>query len=69
LLNELKAYNPELMDKKRILAITKCDLVTEKEQKALQKKVPENIPVVFISSVLHQNLQPLKDEIWKHLVN
>jgi GTP-binding protein len=69
LLNELDAYNSELMDKKRILAITKCDLLTEKELKALQKKVPENIPVVFISSVLHQNLQQLKDEIWKNLIN
>jgi GTP-binding protein len=69
LLNELKAYNPELMDKKRILAITKCDLLTEKELKTLQKKIPENITVVFISSVMHQNLQFLKDEIWKLLNN
>lgn len=69
LLNELMAYNPELMDKKRILAITKCDLLTEKELKALQKKIPENTPVVFISSVLQQNLQQLKDEIWKFLMN
>ena len=69
LLNELLAYNPELMDKKRILAITKCDLLAEKELKALHKKVPENIPVLFISAVNNQNLQPLKDEIWKQLNN
>jgi len=67
LLNELQAYNPELMDKKRILAITKCDLMTEKELKALQRKIPNNISVLFISSVNHQNLQQLKDEIWKLL--
>jgi len=69
LLNELKAYNIELMDKKRLLAITKCDLLTENELKMLQRKVTENIPIVFISSVTHQNLQGLKDEIWKILCN
>ena len=67
LLNELKVYNPELMDKKRILAITKCDLMTDKALKALQKKVPETLPVLFISSVNHQNLNLLKDEIWQIL--
>jgi len=69
LLNELKVYNPELMDKKRILAITKCDLMTEKDLKALQKKVPETLPVLFISSINHQNLQQLKDEVWRQLSN
>ena len=69
LLNELMAYNPELMDKKRILAITKCDLLPEKEQKNLQKKVPEMVPVIFISSFNQQNLQILKDEIWGKLNN
>jgi len=67
LLNELKAYNPELMDKKRILVITKCDLLSEKELKTLQKKVPETLPVLFISSIMQQNLMPLKDEIWRKL--
>jgi len=69
LLNELRAYNPELMDKKRILAITKCDLLSEKEQKTLQKKLPEMVSVVFISSLNQQNLQGLKDEIWRKLNN
>jgi len=69
LLNELQAYNPELMDKKRVLAITKCDLLTEKELKMLQKKVPENISTLFTSSIIHQNLQELKDEIWRHLIS
>jgi len=67
LLNELESYNPELVDKKRILAITKCDLVSEKTLKTLQKKVPENIPVVYISSIIQQNLRELKDEIWHQL--
>jgi len=67
LLDELKSYNPELMDKKKILAITKCDLLAEKDLKTIQKKIPENIPVVYISSVIHQNLQQLKDEIWSQL--
>jgi GTP-binding protein len=69
LLNELRTYNPELVDKKRILAITKCDLLPEKELKALKKKLPEKIPALFISSITHQNLQQLKDEIWKNLNN
>ena len=67
LLHELKEYNPELMDKKRILAITKCDIVTEKEVKSLHKTVPQNLPVLFISSINQQNLVQLKDEIWKQL--
>jgi GTP-binding protein len=69
LLNELKAYNTELIDKKRMLVITKCDLLSEKELTKLQKKIPENIPILFISSIKHQNLQQLKDEIWKLLNN
>jgi len=69
LLKELKAYNPELMDKKRILAITKCDLLSEKDIQILTKKVPNDIPVFFISSISQQNLQALKDEIWKQLSN
>jgi GTP-binding protein len=69
LLNELKAYNPELIDKKRILAITKCDLLNEKDIKTMQKKLPEMTPVLFISSIKQQNLQQLKDEIWKLLNN
>ncbi|MDR2971115.1 MAG: GTPase ObgE [Bacteroidales bacterium] len=69
LLNELKAYNPELIDKKRVLAITKCDLLTEKESIMLSKNVPKNIPILFISSVNNKNLEKLKDVIWKQLTN
>ena len=67
LLNELKSYNPELLDKKRILAITKCDLMTEPELKKIQKKVPTDVEVIFISSLTNQNLMPLKDKIWEFL--
>ena len=67
LLNELKSYNPELLDKKRILAITKCDLISESELKKIQKKVPTDVEVLFISSLTNQNLMPLKDKIWEFL--
>jgi GTP-binding protein len=69
LLNELRAYNSELMDKKRILAITKCDLLPCKELDKFKKKLPETIPVLFISSINNQNLQELKDKIWQLLNN
>lgn len=69
LLNELKAYNPELIDKKRILAITKCDLLPESEIKKLKSKVPADLPVMFISSMTQKNLMELKDKIWEALNN
>lgn len=64
LLNELKAYNEELADKKRMLVITKCDLMPEEELKKLKRKVPKDIPVLFISAHAQQNLMPLKDALW-----
>lgn len=67
LLHELKSYNPELLDKKRILAITKCDLLSDSELKKIQKKVPNDVNVLFISSLTNQNLMPLKDKIWELL--
>ncbi|MDL2297021.1 GTPase ObgE [Bacteroidales bacterium OttesenSCG-928-B11] len=67
LLNELRAYNPELMDKKRILAITKCDISPDEELTKLKRKIPKDIPSFFISSLSQKNLMPLKDEIWKML--
>jgi GTP-binding protein len=65
LLNELKKYNPELLDKRRILAISKCDLLEEKELKALAKKLPTDAPTIMISSHTEKNLMELKDLIWK----
>ena len=67
LLNELKEYNPELLVKDRVLAITKTDLIDEKERKKIEKKLPEGIPHVFISSVAQTGLNELKEELWKAL--
>ncbi len=67
LLNELKKYNPELLDKKRLLAITKSDLLDEELKQAIQKELPKKIPTVFISSLANQGIIELKDLIWKSL--
>jgi len=66
LLNELKLYNKELLDKQRILAVTKTDLIDDAELKKIKKKLPD-IPHVFISSVAQKGLEDLKELIWKHL--
>jgi len=67
LLNELKKYNPELLDKKRLLAISKCDMLDDELKEAMKREVPEGIPTVFISSVANQGIRELKDLIWKNL--
>lgn len=67
LLNELKKYNPELLDKKRLLAISKSDMLDEELISELKKELPANIPHVFISSVTNKGITELKDLIWKHL--
>ena len=64
LLNELKQYNPELLDKDRILSITKCDLVDENKIKEIKKHLPKKVPHVFICSVTGQGINELKDLIW-----
>jgi len=66
LLNELGMYNPELLDKRRILAISKSDLLDEELMRELRKDLPD-IPRVFISSVTGLGLASLKDMIWKVL--
>ena len=66
LLNELKQYNPELLDKKRILAITKYDLIDDELKEEMEKDLP-SLPYVFISSVTQANLDKLKDLIWLNL--
>lgn len=66
LLNELKLYNPELLDKKRVLAISKCDLLDEELMNEIRKDLPE-ISRVFISSVSGEGLTGLKDMLWKTL--
>jgi GTPase len=64
LLNELKKYNPELLDKKRLLAITKSDLLDAELKKELQKELPANVSSVFISAMAHDGLEALKDLLW-----
>ena len=67
LLSELKQYNPELLDKKRILAISKSDLLDLELKTALQKELPKDISSVFISSITLEGIPELKDLIWKNL--
>jgi GTP-binding protein len=65
LMKELIAYNPELMDKPKLLAITKSDVLDAELQAEMEKDLPKNIPHVFISSVAQKGIQELKDLIWK----
>ena len=68
LLNELKQYNPELLHKERLLAITKSDMLDDVMIAQMKKDIPD-IPYVFISSVAQKGIVELKDLIWKHLTN
>ncbi len=68
LLNELKLYNPELLDKRRILAISKSDLIDDEIKDYIIKDLPD-IPYIFISSWDKQGLQKLKEMIWKEVNN
>jgi GTPase len=65
LLNELKQYNPALLDKNRLLAITKSDLLDEPALKKLKTKRPKGMPSIFISSLTNAGIDDLKDLIWK----
>ncbi|MDZ7743428.1 MAG: GTPase ObgE [Bacteroidota bacterium] len=67
LLNELKEYNPELLDKDRLLAITKSDLLDEELKREIENELPD-VPYVFISSVAQIGLGKMKDMIWERLV-
>ncbi|MDC1167868.1 GTPase ObgE [Flavobacteriaceae bacterium] len=67
LLNELKKHNPELLDKQRLLAISKTDMLDEELQEEIKNELPTGIPFVFISSLAQIGLQELKDELWKML--
>lgn len=64
LLHELRQYNPEMLDKTRVLAITKSDMLDEELKAEIRPTLP-NIPAVFISSVAQQGLTELKDLLWK----
>ena len=67
LLHELRKYNPELLDKKRLLAISKSDMLDDELMTALKQELPADIPCVFISSISQQGIGELKDLIWKNL--
>lgn len=66
LINELEQYNPELLDKGRVLAITKSDLLDDELECAISKNLPD-IPTVFISSVSGKGIDTLKDLLWNEL--
>ena len=67
LLNELKQYNPELVDKQRILAVSKCDMLDEQMMEEMKSMLPEDIQTVFISSVSGLGISELKDLIWTEI--
>lgn len=65
LLGELEKYNPELLQKERLLAISKSDILDEELKQEIASVLPENVPHLFISSVAQQGLDELKDALWK----
>src|ERR1700744_5682352 len=67
LLRELKEYNPELMQKPRVLAITKSDMLDDELQQEMKAELPKGIPSVFISSVAQKNIDQLKDLLWAEI--
>ncbi len=71
LLNELRRFNPDMFDKHRVLAITKCDMIDEELATMLReeivKQIDEPLPIVFISAVAQQGLNELKDILWEEL--
>jgi GTP-binding protein len=69
LIGELQRYNPELLDKKRLLAISKADMLDEELMEEMKKEVPKEIESIFISAVTNYNTQQLKDLIWQALNN
>lgn len=67
LLNELRNFNPDMLDKHRVLAVTKSDLLDEELISMLKETLPDDLPCVFISAVTGQGLSELKDILWKEL--
>jgi GTP-binding protein len=65
LINELRMYNPELLDKRRVLAITKTDLLDSELIEAIRPNLPEDLPAVFISSIANTGITTLKDLLWR----
>ncbi len=67
LISELEQYNPELLQKQFIIAISKSDLLDEELMAAIEKELPKNIPHIFISSATQKGIIQLKDLLWKVL--
>lgn len=67
LVNELQEYNPELLQKQFIIAISKSDMLDDELKEAIEKELPKNTPHIFISSLTNKNIQELKDLLWKTL--
>ena len=67
LLNELEEYNPELLDKERVLAVTKCDMIDKEIESQIEPTLPKGVPHVFISSISGEGLKELKDMLWSAL--
>jgi len=69
LLDELRRYNPEMLDKERLIAISKCDLLDDELKAELKIQLDNTLPIdyVFISSVAQQGITELKDKLWKML--
>lgn len=68
LMNELEQFNPELLDKRRILAISKSDMLDDELKEAIAETLPKDVQHIFISSVANQGLTELKDILWEALV-
>ena len=67
LLNELKKFNPELLDKERLLAISKSDMLDQELIEEIEKELPSDIDHIFISSVANIGMLSLKDKLWQKL--
>ena len=67
LLDELRRFNPEMLTKHRVLAITKCDLLDDELVEMLRETLPDDLPCVFISAVANKGLDELKDVLWREL--
>ncbi|SEI86458.1 GTP-binding protein [Dyadobacter sp. SG02] len=68
LVQELRLYNPQLLDKNRILAISKMDVISDDERVTLQKNLPNGVPTLLISAITQEGIEQLKDRIWE-LIN
>ncbi|MCF0049467.1 GTPase ObgE [Dyadobacter sp. LJ53] len=68
LLQELRIYNPSLLDKNRILAISKIDVLSDEERTNLKRQIPASIPSILISAITQEGIEQLKDQVW-NLIN